>query len=145
VSNYTDVHDAVTEYIRDYIASLKRRNHSYHQIAERLGCSHVWVIHLDQPTKYGRRRAGADIEHKVAELLHGGSVDALRRAALSLTGGATVVNEDESGPFELRRRDSSIPVAPTEPVVVDFVKPVGTGSKGSRPPSPKRRKARKPA
>lgn len=107
MSDYTAVQGAVTEYVRDYISALKRRGESYEKIGERLGCSHVWVMHLAQPEKYGKRMVGADLEHKLAELLHGGSVDALRRAALHLANGGTVTNEDEGGVLEIGPRPAS--------------------------------------
>jgi hypothetical protein len=109
MSDYRVVQDAVTEYVRDYVAALRRRGESYERIGERLGCSHVWIMHLSQPEKYGKRRVGADIEHKLAELLHGGSVDALRRAALSLSEGGTVTNEHEGSSLELGPRAGDAP------------------------------------
>jgi hypothetical protein len=104
MSDYAAVRTAVTEYARDYIAALKRRGESYAEIGKRLRCSHVWVMQLAQPEKYGDRNAGADVEHRLAELLHGGSIDALRRAALHLAAGGTVTNEDEGGVIEIGPR-----------------------------------------
>lgn len=108
MSDYAAVQLAVTEYARDYITSLIRRGLTYQKIGERLGCSHVWVMHLSNPGKYGQRLAGPDLEHNLAQLLHGGSVDALRRAALHLASGGAVVNEDESGTVELGPRAASV-------------------------------------
>lgn len=110
---------AVTEYARDYIASLMRRGWTLQRIGDRLGCSHVWVLHLSQPDKYGTRLVGADLEHRLAHLLHGGSIDALRRAALHLASGAMISNEDETGLTEFEP-------SPTPDPAVTSPKPGGS-------------------
>jgi len=101
VSAYDSVQSAVTEYVRDYISALIRRDMSYREIAERLHCSHVWVMSIHQPETYGPKKVGADLEHRVAELVHGGSIDRLRDAALHYANGVAVANQDKSGPIEL--------------------------------------------
>jgi len=113
MSEFAEVQAEVTEYIRDYIRALRRRKMSYEKIADRLQCSHVWVMQLDQPEKYGSRTAGPELEHRVADLLHGGSIDALRRAAKHFSLGGNVVVEDveTGGPLGL----STAPALPAAP------------------------------
>ncbi len=101
---YEKIQAAVTEYVRDYIRAQRRRNASYKAIGEALGVSHVWAMQLDQPEKYGTRTVGPELELRMADLLHGGSVDALRKAALTVaSGGAVVVERPGEHPLELTR------------------------------------------
>lgn len=109
---YEQIQTAVTEYVRDYIRAQRRRQMSYKAIGDALGVSHVWAMQLDQPEKYGPRTVGPELELRVADLLHGGSVDALRRAALTVaSGGAVVVERPGEHPLELTRA-SEPPVPP---------------------------------
>lgn len=75
----------MTEYVRDYIQACRRRGETWERIGVRLGVSHVWALQLSDPKKYGDRDAGGDVEDALAGILHAGSVDALRRAALSFS------------------------------------------------------------
>jgi hypothetical protein len=116
VSDFEQVRSAVSDYVRDYIRALRRRKISYAKIGERLGVSHVWVMQLDKPEEYGRRTVGAEVEHRLADLLHGGSIDALRRAALHLGAGGNVVVEESGEPLEVshtpeRRSHPELPPA----------------------------------
>lgn len=115
MSDFEQVRDDVSDYVRDYIRALRRRKISYPKIAERLGVSHVWVMQLDHPEKYGRRHVGAEVEHKLAEILHGGSIDALRRAAQHLSAGGNVVVEESGEPLEIAPADDRPSTAPTAP------------------------------
>lgn len=82
-SEWATIQDAVTEYVRDWILGCKRRDMSYRAIAERLEVTHAWVIQIAQPEKYGHRSAGPELELALARILHDGSIDSLRKAALS--------------------------------------------------------------
>ena len=73
----------MTEYVRDYIAALRRRDMSYRAIAEHLDCTPAWVQYLDKPEDYGEKTVGPELEQRVADILHGGSIDALRRVAVN--------------------------------------------------------------
>ena len=99
VSDYATVRSAVTDYARAFVAA--RRNAtpkvSYAKIAAELDCSDTWVKYLANPKKYGERYVGPEIEHKLAELLHGGSIDGLRRAALHRSQGGGVLVETTAG------------------------------------------------
>ena len=101
MNDFARISAAVTEYVRDYIRALRRRKLSYQKIGQRLQISHVWVMQLDKPQQYGKRNAGPELEYRLAELLHGGSIDALRKAALHLASGGNVVVEHDGMPLEL--------------------------------------------
>jgi hypothetical protein len=92
--DFAKIRVAVTEYVRDYIRNLVRRDWSYQQIADTLLCSRSYVSQLDAPDKYPNAKVGDEVEYRVAELLHGGSVDALRRAALFMQAGGAVLTRD---------------------------------------------------
>jgi hypothetical protein len=119
VSDFNEVRSAVTEYVRAYIRALVRRGMSYAAIGKELGCTHAYVSQLDNPDKYPNSRIGPEVEHRLAELLHGGSVDGLRRAALLMQGGVPVVAKDSatgkilelpaSSEHETRLSPSSVP------------------------------------
>lgn len=97
VADYNAIQAAVTEYARAYILALRalEPRPSYETIAELLDCSKAWVQQLNNPAKYGTRGAGPETEHALAVRHHGGSVDALRAAALNLiAGGSLVIEED---------------------------------------------------
>lgn len=74
----------------------------------------MWVLHLDQPEKYGVRVVGPELEMRLAEILHGGSIDSLRKAALHVASGGTVVVEGPVGEALELSRGSKPPSAPSQ-------------------------------
>lgn len=87
---YAPVQSAVTEYVRAFIRSKREPVGDgpplpWTKIGELLGVSHVWPQQLNNPEKYGVRHVGPEVELRVARILHGGSIDALRRAAAGAT------------------------------------------------------------
>jgi len=90
----------VTEYVRDYLLAAQRRGETIRAIAKRLGISHPRVAQLSNPASYPNTEVSIDLEQAVADVLHGGSIDALRRAARSFAGdsGALVLVEGDDAP-----------------------------------------------
>lgn len=104
MATFEEIQDAVREYARDYIRAQRARNRSYADIANQLGVTHVWVMALEKETgASGKKGAGGKLEHRLAELLHGGSIDSLRKAALAVASGGRVVVEVSGEPVELTR------------------------------------------
>jgi hypothetical protein len=89
--------EIVTEYVRDYILACRRRKQTFDEIAERLHVSKARVIQVSDPEGYPRTKAGLALEEALANLLHEGSIDALRAAARSFVAGskARVIVEGE--------------------------------------------------
>lgn len=101
VSDFERVREAVSDYARDYIRALRHRGNSFERIGDELQVSHVYVQQLLKTEKYGRRKVGPKLEQRLADLLHGGSVEALRRAALHLASGVIVIVEKSGKPLDL--------------------------------------------
>jgi len=68
----------VAAYVRAYIRAQRKAEIAYRDIARELRCSHVQVQKIEKR----RGGVGRDTERVFAELRHGGSVDALRAAAV---------------------------------------------------------------
>jgi len=100
---FEQIQDAVREYARDYIRAQRARHRSYADIAKQLDVTHVWVMALEKGEATGKKGAGGKVEHRLAELLHGGSVDSLRKAALAVASGGRVVVEVAGEPVEFSR------------------------------------------
>lgn len=111
MTEFEEIQAAVLEYARDYIRSQKARGRSLRQIAEQLGVTHVWVKEIESGTSAGSKTAGGKVEHRLAEILHGGSVDALRRAAMTVASGGTVIAESDGKALELSRPTRTPPSA----------------------------------
>lgn len=96
LADYKAIQAALTIYARAYIRALRDRKPqpSFDAIAKRLSCSKAWVQQLNNTERYGNRTVGDETIHTLAELHHGGSVDALRGAAMNLASGGTVVVQD---------------------------------------------------
>lgn len=96
LADYNAIQSALTVYARAYIEALRAQvpQPSFEAIAKRLSCSKAWVQQLHNTAKYGDRTVGAETVHTLAELHHGGSIDALRGAAKNLAAGGTVVVEE---------------------------------------------------
>ena len=108
--NYADIEVAVADYVRAYVRALREHGTSWQAIGRVLGTSHVWPQQILNTEKYGKRNPGPEIEHRVAQILHGGSVDALRRAAVNLAaGGGVIVQDTEGVPLELARESRLLP------------------------------------
>lgn len=102
---------AVTEYMRDFIRAQLRRKRKPAEIAKQLGITRTYVIQLSEPEKYGAARLiGPEPEFRLAGLLHGGSIDALRKAALHVAAGGITIVEDSGQAVEIAS-DSSDAVA----------------------------------
>jgi ribosome-binding protein aMBF1 (putative translation factor) len=103
VASFDEIQRAVLEYARDYIRAQKSRGRSLRDIAAQLDVTHVWVKAIESDDAKGSKTAGSKVEHRLAEILHGGSIDALRRAALTVASGGTVVVESGGEKVELTR------------------------------------------
>lgn len=103
MADFDQIQDAVREYARDYIRAQRARKRSYKDIGDQLGVTHVWVMALEKGEVTGKKGAGGKVEHRLAELLHGGSIDSLRKAALAVASGGRVVVEVDGEPVELTR------------------------------------------
>lgn len=111
---FEQIQAAVRDYCRDYIRAQRERGRSYAEIARQLDVTHVWILQLDKGELpdgkpggkgTGARAAGGKIEHQLAQVLHGGSIDELRRAALNVALGGLVVLEDSGQPVEVTRTE----------------------------------------
>jgi hypothetical protein len=94
VNDFEDVRTALTEYVRAYIRALLARKYNYTEIGKALNCSHAYVSQLHTPEKYPNAKIGHEVEHRLAEVLHGGSIDALRKAAELVHMGGVVIAQD---------------------------------------------------
>jgi hypothetical protein len=103
MTDFETIQNAVREYARDYIRAQRARKRSYAEIAAQLDVTHVWVMQLEKGEATGKRGAGGKVEHRLAELLHGGSIDSLRKAALAVASGCAVTVEVEGEALELAR------------------------------------------
>lgn len=101
--SFEAIQAAVQDYCRDYVRAQRERGRSFNEIAKQLGVTHVWVIQLDKGAAAGGKSAGGKVEHQLAQLLHGGSIDQLRRAALNVKSGGLVVIEDSGQAVEISR------------------------------------------
>lgn len=72
---------AVGLYVGNWIREQNGRGVSYRAIGERVGRTHAWALGLAKP-KY-QQVLDAGTEYRVAEVLHNGSVEGLRAAALA--------------------------------------------------------------
>lgn len=106
---FETIQAAVREYCRDFIRAQRGRGRSYTEIAKQLGVTHGWIIALEKGEASGTRGAGGKIEHQLAQLLHGGSVDNLRIAALNVRLGGLVVVEDNGLPVDITRPEPPNP------------------------------------
>jgi hypothetical protein len=113
VQDFAKTQAAVTEYIRDYILALRRRGSTWQEIGEHLGTSHVWPQQICNPAKYGERIPGPEIEARLAHLLHGDSIDALRRAALHVQAGGKQIVEVVGEALTVERTPALLP-SPSE-------------------------------
>lgn len=110
--SFEQIQRAVRDYCRDYIRAQRERGRSYHEIARRLEVSHVWILRLAKGEENGSRGAGGKIEHQLAQVLHGGSIDELRRAALNVQLGGLVILEDDGRPVEVRPPEAPVTTRP---------------------------------
>jgi len=99
-----EIQSAVTDYVRAYIDALKSKKLTYETIGQRLGVTKAQVQYVHKPEKYGVRTVGPKMELNAATLLHGGSIDGLRSAALAWSKGVKILVPDgEGGVLELVR------------------------------------------
>jgi len=96
VNDFEEVRAALTEYARAYIGALVARDYNFTAIGKALECSHAYVSQLSSPEKYPNAYIGHKVEHRLAELLHGGSIDALRKSAELMHMGGVVVAHDKT-------------------------------------------------
>lgn len=108
-----EIQSAVTDYVRCFIEALRSKKLSYEAIGQRLGVTKAQVQYIHKPEKYGVRSVGPKLELNAALLMHGGSIDALRAAALAWTKGVrTLVPDGDGGVLELVREPVSPSSAP---------------------------------
>lgn len=72
-----DAKEAVDAYIRHYLDVRVSKGASYRSLAPEFGCSHVMLHQIHT----GSGGVGPKLEASAAAMLHGGSIDALRKAA----------------------------------------------------------------
>ena len=74
---------AVTAYARKYIDARKKAQASWVQIGSELNITPSWAQQLWDTKQYGQKSAGIDVLLALADKAHGGSVDALFKAAVA--------------------------------------------------------------
>lgn len=124
-----DMRAAVTEYTRNYIRERRRAKWTFERIATELGVSPAYVQHINSPDKHPKLRVGLDMEHTLAELLHGGSVDSLRKAAQHIYGGGRVIVEVDGQPAEITTAERSGSPSSTPPHLPGSAAGAGTSQR----------------
>lgn len=132
MTKYDLISEAVTRYARNYVRARREMGVTWNQIAFELQCSRPYVQQIADVDAHPAIRIGPQVELGLAERIHGGSVDALRRAALAVYGGAEAFAAEVDGSV-LRLTNGAQPDA-TAPSSDDGAS--SDGGSSHPPPSP---------